>query len=136
MMATKIKAKRGSGNNIPGPPISKSLTNVVTTLEEIIVSKQSPVDIKKFAYLFMDKIGGAEGFTEKVLEEYNGSPVGSLARSRVLEIMMKLFSMATPKETFGDYGDFTDDDLKEMLKKQLGTMAPIVSLKWVDHVCI
>ena len=80
----------------------------------------------------MDKIGGPAGFVKMVMDEYEESDAGSLARSRVLEIMMKLFQIATPKETFGDYGDLTDDDLKSAMKSQMGPEPP----RWINHVCI
>ncbi len=111
---------------------SKSLPASIKTLEEILTKNQSPVDIKKFAYLFMEKIGGPAGFVNMVMKEYNDAETGSLAKSRVLDIMMKLFQLATPKEAFGDYGDLSDDDLKDAMKSQMGPTPP----QWVTHVCI
>lgn len=120
----KINARKvGSG---------KSLSATIKSLEEVVANKESPVDIKKFAYIFMDKIGGPKGFVNKVLKEYKDSESGSLARARILEIMMRLFQLATPKESFGDYGDLSDEDLKRVFKAQL---APEPT-KWIDHVCI
>ncbi len=66
------------------------------------------------------------------MKEYHDSDQGSLARSRVLDIMMKLFQLATPKEAFGDYGDLSDDDLKNAMKSQMGPLP----LQWISHVCI
>lgn len=126
----KITTNRGGSKKAA----SKSLPAAISTLEEVISSKQSPVDIKKFAYIFMERIGGPVGFVDKVMEEYNGSDVGSLARARALEIMMKLFQLATPKETFGDYSDLTDDDLKMMLSSQFNAAQP--QPQWIEHVCI
>ena len=129
----KISTNRGGSKRAP----SKSLPTVLSTLEDVISSKQSPVDIKKFAYLFMERIGGPAGFVDKVMEEYEGAELGSLARSRVLDIMMKLFQLATPKETFGDYSDLSDDDLKNMLGSHFNPQAPAPAPQpWVDHVCI
>lgn len=134
-MATIKAKKRGSkaSPSLPPPPRERK-ADIFSTLEEIVSGKQSPIDVKNLAHIFMERAGGQQGFVELVWAEYHGSDMGSLARSRVLEIMMKLFQLATPKEDFGDYGDFTDDDLKKVVSKHV--IAPPPQLLWVDHVCI
>lgn len=128
----KIKARRGG--NAPPSVTERKTASVFSTLEDIISENRSPVDIKNFAYLFMDKIGGPQGFVDRVMEEFEGSQVGSLSRARVLEIMMKLFQLATPKETYGDYSDMTEDDLKAVVTRHM--IAPPSPTQWIDHVCI
>lgn len=131
----KISTNRG-GKQKPAAKVEPKQSNVFSTLEDIISGQQSPVDIKNFAYLFMEKIGGPQGFVDKVMEEYDGAPLGSLARSRVLDIMMKLFQLATPKESHGDYSELSDEDLKGVLKKHLAPPRAEAQTQWVEHVCI
>jgi hypothetical protein len=131
----KITTNRGGKKKPVANVDQHKQATVFSTLEDIISGQQSPVDIKNFAYLFMEKIGGPQGFVDKVMEEYEGAPMGSLARSRVLDIMMKLFQLATPKESHGDYSELTDDDLKDVIKKHLAPNTPHAQ-QWVDHVCI
>lgn len=121
---TKINARKvGDG---------KSLTQTIKSLEGIIASKESPVDIKKIAHIWLAKVGGPAGFVRMLQREYKLCDSGSLARSRIMDLMLKLLQMATPKEQFGDYGDLNDDDLKSVFKSQLGPAPP----QWIDHVCI
>ena len=106
-------------------------------LEGILTAKDSPIDIKEIAYQFMSQVGGPPGFVARIMEEYDASPVGSLARSRILEIMVKLFQIATPKEKFGELGELTDEDLVHILKEQFTPKAEVKHVgEWVDHPCI
>lgn len=88
-------------------------------LETILESKQSPIDIKEIAYQFMRQVDGPGGFVKRIMEEYDGSAVGSLARSRILDIMVRLFQIATPKDKLGDLGDISDEDLVSVMKDHL-----------------
>ena len=117
---------------------AEKIKSGISTLEEIIANKQSPIDVKEIAYAFMGKLGGTQGFVERILGEYDACNPGSLARSRILDIMVRLFQIATPKERFGDYGDVSDADLEAILHEKLGTKAKpqVKPQNWIDHVCI
>ena len=118
-------------------PLDTSPRKAISTLEQLLANKQSPIDVKEIAYAFMSKLGGTEGFVERILGEYESCDAGSLARSRILDIMVKLFQIATPKERFGDYADVSDEDLTALLHEKLGTKPrPPAKPDWIEHVCI
>ena len=108
---------------------------MMKALEAIIDSKKSPIDIKEIAYQFMHQIGGPGGFVARIMEEYDGSPKGSLARSRILEIMVKLFQIATPKEKYGELSHLSDEDLTDILKQGIGKRE-VADNGWIEHPCI
>ena len=119
--------------NKPAKPSTRVVASSIKTLEEIISNKQSPIDVQELAYEFMSKIGGNTGFVDMVLTEYNGSEIGSLARARVLDIMLKLFQLASPKDGGGDFANISDDDLKNILQAQLGVPK---QENWPYDICI
>lgn len=113
-----------------GNPIKQG----IGVLEAVLTNKQSPIDIKEIAYQFMHQVGGPSGFVQRIMEEYDGAPIGSLARSRILDIMVRLFQIATPKEKHGELGHLSDEDLASILREQLGKNEK--SDGWIDHTCI
>lgn len=131
MFMAKIRVK----TKAPG---ESKVSPGINTLEQLISNKQSPIDIREIAYSFMNKLGGTSGFVDKILQEYESCSPGTLARSRILDIMVKLFQIATPKEKFGDFDGVTDEDLMGIIQGKLN-MTPVkesTQSKWVDHVCI
>ena len=112
----------------------KPIKGGIGILDAVLTNKQSPIDIKEIAYQFMHQVGGPAGFVERIMEEYDGAPIGSLARSRILDIMVRLFQIATPKEKHGELGHLTDEDLTSILREQLGKNEKHDG--WVTHACI
>ena len=110
-------------------PMKKLKSPGVVALEAILENKQSPIDIREIAYQFMRQVGGPAGFVEKIFVEYDSSAAGSLARSRILDIMIRLFQIATPKEKFGELGHLTDEDLERVLQEQLGALRNVPVVK-------
>lgn len=103
-------------------------------LSAILENKQSPIDIREIAYQFMRQVGGPAGFVRKIMEEYDEAEVGSLARSRILDIMIRLFQIATPKERFGDVNHMTDDDLARAFKEAVGVKEAVNG--YPTEICI
>jgi hypothetical protein len=100
--------------NVKGP-----LSPVITTLQDVIDAKKPPIDIHALANEFHKQIGGDLGFVERVLKEYEDTKPGSLARARIMEIMVRLFQIASPKEKTVDLGLLSDDDLAKALKNEI-----------------
>lgn len=116
MAGRKVSAAPGEQRSLRDKKVIKGLD----AFEAILSTKQSPIDVREIAYQFMRQVGGPEGFVAAIFEEYDQSAAGSLARSRILDIMIRLFQMATPKEKFGELGHLSDEDLERLLKEQLG----------------
>lgn len=132
----KARGRPKAGNE--KPLLSGGKKPGLKALETILTSDRSPIDITEIAYQFMHQVGGPAGFVERIMGEYDGSPVGSLARSRVLDIMVRLFQIATPKDKQGDLGHLTDEDLEVILRKQLmlSVEPPAPVSQEIDHFCI
>ena len=126
----RIKSKPKQREDQP-----RTRSSALNALESIVNSKSSPVDIKDLAYECMHQVKGNAGFVAVIMEEYSASAAGSLARSRILDIIVRLFQLATPKEKFGDLGHLSDDDLMGILNQGLNRPGKRV-LSWTDHVCI
>lgn len=109
----------------------------ISFLSKMLDAKNSPVDLQEIAYQFHAQIGGAQGYVEMILTEYAQTSPGSLARTRVLQLMAKLFELGSPKERVGETALLSDDDLTAAYFGQLRRSGmKVVDDVWVDHVCI
>lgn len=127
----------------PAPAAPKA---PASTLERLLLAKQSPVDIKEVSYEFHKKVGGASGLADMVLKEYAASQAGSLARIRIIDVMVRLFQANTPKAQAGETGLLSDEDLIDAYVdqakkagagiKRIEAAAPKKKDVWIDHVCI
>ncbi len=91
----------------------------IKALEQMILSKDCPIDLREVAYEFMKKIGGPKGLVRLIMTEYEESKTGGLARARILDIMMRLFQQTSPKGGVGDLGQLSDEDLRRLLDERL-----------------
>ena len=105
------------------------------SLESILTSKDSPIDIKEVAYQLMGLVGGGAGLAQMIKAEYASTEAGSLARARALDLMVKMLQIASPKDGAEDTSYLTDDDIAETVRGEIQKLG-ISEAVWVYHVCI
>lgn len=116
-------------------PVAAKSAGGFKSLESILTASDSPIDIKEVAYQLMNLVGGAAGLAILIKEEYNASEAGSLARTRALDIMVKMLQIAAPKDGVEDTSYLTDEDLAEIARDELRRMG-VTDPGWITHVCI
>lgn len=107
-------------------------------IENIIGARESPVDIEEIALEFYKQVGGAKGYTAKIIAAYGMTRVGSAEQARLLDLMNDLFKIASAKRGVKDLDETTDEELEQIamdLAKRSG-IAGLPCEEWITHVCI
>lgn len=118
------------------PFLEPGSRTVTASIEKMILSKKSPVDMQELAVEFYNQVGGARGFIARVLANYNKTEKGSSDRVRMLEVMMKLFSLG--RDSAGSLEEASDEDLESLAREMMIKMRipGAVENGWIDHYCI
>ena len=104
--------KKEQKNNLYLPPVGTATGTMQRVMDQVLVSKESPIDLRELAIGFMKSIGGPDGFVELMMADYRCAKPGSPERARFWEMLMKLWGIVTEKETPVDGDLASDKDLE------------------------
>lgn len=114
---------KGAGNKTP-----------FTTIEDVLLSTNAPIEQKRIAHEVMALVGGERGLAQKILDEYNQTLPGSLARAKFFALVLTVIKMAVPKEVMGDLEHISEQDISSVLAEHCKDAG--VQLGYPTHVCI
>lgn len=76
------------------------------------------LDINRLAEQALDAFGGSEEFFQKLYREYSGDKTSSIARTKMLESVLRLLTAAAAKKPpAGDTAGMTDEELEAALAR-------------------
>lgn len=128
--------KKPAPNDLTGlaEPLKKDRTPI-TTIDQVLDRKNSPIEQKRIAMELMSLMGGERGLAKRLMEEYKATTPGSLARARFFGVLLKLVAMATPKEIQGDLDYITEEDIGRILREHVADQG-VKADGYPTHVCI
>lgn len=127
-------AKKKNSNGFL-PNVETASATMGKVMDRVLISKETPVDLRELAIEFMKEIGGPQEFVQLMMLDYHRAKPGSPERARVWELLVKLFGIATEKEPAMDGDLASDADLENAasdLMKRMGADKET----YPDHVCI
>lgn len=84
-------------------------------VKKILALRESPMDLAKITTEWLSLVGGAKGVAERLENEYKHSKPGGLARSRILELILKLTEKSFADRRVADMSLLATKDLEKLV---------------------
>jgi hypothetical protein len=93
--------------------VAKKPAKAATVLE-LVEQATGAINVSELAVAMLEEFGGLVQFAREYKKEFDEATPGSISRSKMLEGMMRVINMATPKNAVSDLSQLEGGDLEKV----------------------
>ena len=106
----------------PGSKKPSKLNEIDRVLQAARECVKDP-QVSEMASHFIHLVGGTQGFARKMLTEYNAAKAGSVARMRILDLILRATKFANEAAGFAkDLGLLSEQDLERLVSERMAAV--------------